>query len=109
MKKEKIIIQNKIVTDNYINIDCEHTVFCRMRRSIYPSINELEKQVKQLRKKLRDQGVQLYRTDTLKLLKENKKEYVSMVAEYHKIFDKLVEGWKKKINDGMYVGYIDDK
>lgn len=108
MTRERIIMENEIITDDYIYIGVSHTCFCRKERIYYPDINELEKRVKSLRKELRDLGVKLYRTDTLKILREMKDDYNEMVDEYNDTFDLLVDSWKKKMETGMFVGYSDD-
>lgn len=100
---------NEIVEDNLIYVHNEHTSFISKQRVTFPDIHQLEKDVKQLRKTLKDNGVSLGRTGTLKMLKEQKQEYIDMVNDYNSKFDQLVEGWKKKIADGIYVGYSDDK
>lgn len=110
MLKEKIKMTNEIVTDNKIIIENEHTLFCKKERIIFPNISELEKEVKQIRKELKQQGVKLYRTDTLKTLKDKKEEYNKMVEEYNNTFDFLVKSWKEKLEQGgMYTGYSDDE
>ncbi|WEG18543.1 hypothetical protein PQ478_08675 [Alkalihalophilus pseudofirmus] len=108
MTKEKIILDNEIVTENFIHVDCDHTQFCKIERISLPNIKELEKQVKAFRKELKEKKVKLNKTNTLKLLKE-KEEYNAAVKEYNDTFDKLVDSWKIKLEDGLYVGYSDDE
>ncbi|MFO1442838.1 hypothetical protein KDN24_06370 [Bacillus sp. Bva_UNVM-123] len=111
MTREKIQMTSEVVTKNQIDIAATHvqTIFCRMHRIQYPNLSTLEKEVKQLRKDLKEQKVKLNKTDTLKTLKEQKQAYIEMVDDYNDTFDKLVEAWKKKLEDGVYTGYTDDE
>ena len=109
MTKERIQFTHEIATSNAINIQNEHTLFCKMTRFTFPDINQLEKEVKQLRKQLKDMKVSLYKTNTLQILKESKKEYNEAVNEYNSTFDQLVNEWKIKLENGLYVGYVDDE
>lgn len=106
--KEKIVMINEIVTNDCINIHNSHTSFCRMDRQVFPNINKVEQELKDLRKQLRCSNVSLGMTGTVKLLRERKDEYTEMVNEYNESFDKLVMSWREKMNDGIYVGYRDD-
>lgn len=109
MNKEKVIMRNEIITNDFIHIDCDHTQFCKMTRIQFPNISALEKEIKLLRKALKSKRVKLDKTETLKMLKEQKQEYIEMVNDYNNTFDKLVTAWKIKIEDGVYVGYGDDE
>lgn len=109
MTKERIIMTHEEITNDSINIGNDHTCFCRKKRISYPDINELEKEVKTLRKLLKSKNVKLYKTDTLKTLKECKKGYNEMVNDYNNTFDQLVSEWKEKIETGIYTGYVDDE
>lgn len=108
MSKERIVMVKEIVENDAICVYNEHTMFVHKNRITFPDIHQLEKDVKRLRKTLKDSGVSLGRTGTLKMLKEQKQQYIDMVNEYNSKFDQLVESWKKKVADGMYVGYRDD-
>lgn len=103
----------KMVTEeisiNKIDISNECTIFSNKTRMIYPNISELEKDVKELRKELKSLNVSLGKTDTIKILKEQKNEYNLMVRKYNHLFDQLVVAWANKIHIGIYTGYADDE
>ena len=107
--KEKVIMDVEIITDSYIKIQGQSTNFCHISRIEFPSISSLEKEIKELRKVLKENKVTLGKTNTMKMLKENKKEYSRMVEEYNQNFDNLVSAWKEKMTEGIYCGYIDDQ
>lgn len=109
MVMELIEMEEQIITENRIRIHCGHTSFANHVRIVFPNINELEKDVKEIRKKLRDEKVILGKTNTLKLLKESKEEYNQAVKEYNQTFDKYLVAWTNKMHIGMYTGYIDDE
>jgi hypothetical protein len=105
---ELIKMEVEEITYNKINIRNEHTIFSSRTRNEYPNINTLEKEVKELRKELKDLGVSLGKTNTLKMLKESKEEYNEMVKDYNSTFNELLVAWSNKMHIGMYVGYGDD-
>jgi hypothetical protein len=109
MLKEKVQMTKEIITNEMIHISCEHTEFCRMTRVSYPDITALEKEIKQLRKELKSKKVKLDKTETLKMLKEQKVAYIEMVNDYNNTFDALVDAWKNKMEVGVYSGYGDDE
>ncbi|WP_226035649.1 hypothetical protein [Aquibacillus saliphilus] len=109
MIKEKIKMNNEIIENDYIRIDNDHTLFCEVKRIEFPDINKLEKELKALRKQLKDNNVSLAKTDTIKILRDQKQEYINSVNEYNNTFDKLVIAWEEKIKVGIFTGYSDDK
>jgi hypothetical protein len=106
---ELIKMVTEVVSINKIEISNECTIFSNKTRMTYPIVNELEKEVKSLRKELKEKGVSLGKTDTLKMLKEQKELYNSMVKKYNQLFDQLVVAWANKIHIGIYTGYSDDE
>jgi len=106
---EQIIFDTEIVTENKIEIANEHTCFARMERKNYPNIKELEKEIKALRKELKNRNVSLGKTDTLKILKESVEEYNLAVKDYHDTFNQYLVAWANKLHIGLYVGYGSDE
>lgn len=106
---EKIEFTEQVITDNKIIISAPGTSFCNFTRDIFPNIAQLEKDVKVLRKQLRDTGAKLIKSNTLKILKEQKTLYNESVEEYNSTFDQLCINWRKKLEQGLYTGYGDDE
>lgn len=108
-QRELIKMDKQEISMDRIAIETEHTIFCKISRQEFPNIQELEKEVKELRKELKNNNVSLGKTSTLKILKNSSEEYNSLVKEYNKTFDNLTVAWSNKIHVGVYTGYIDDE
>jgi hypothetical protein len=108
-KMELIKMEVQEITENKIDIRNEHTIFSSRIRIDYPNINKLEKEVKELRKELKDLGVSLGKTNTLKLLRYSKEDYNEMVKDYNSTFNELLVAWSNKMHVGIYVGYGSDE
>jgi hypothetical protein len=106
---ELIKMERQEITENKIDIRNEHTIFSSRIRIEYPNINTLEKEVKELRKELKNLKVSIGKTDTLKMLKECKEEYKEMVKDYNSTFNELLVAWSNKMHIGLYVGYGSDE
>jgi hypothetical protein len=106
---ELIELEVQEITENKINIRSECTVFSSRTRTEYPNLIKLEKEVKELRKELKELNVSLGKTDTLKMLKNCKEEYEEMVKDYNSTFNELLVAWTNKIHVGLYVGYGSDE
>jgi hypothetical protein len=106
---ELIEMEIELITEDEIDIRNDCTIFASEKRVKYPEIKELEKQVKELRKELKNRNVSLGKTDTLKILKERKVEYEEMVKEYNHTFDLYLCSWQNKMHIGMYIGYGSDE
>jgi hypothetical protein len=106
---ELIKMEVQEITFNKIDIRNEHTIFSSRTRIEYPNINTLEKEVKELRKELKNLKISLGKTDTLKKLKECKEEYNEMVKDYNSTFNELLVAWTNKMHVGIYVGYGSDE
>jgi hypothetical protein len=106
---ELIIMEREEISYNKIDIRNEHTIFSSRTRTDYPNINTLEKEVKELRKELKSLKVAIGKSDTLKILKENKEEYKEMVNDYNSTFNELLVAWTNKMHVGIYVGYGNDE
>ena len=106
---EQIIFNTQLITENKIEIDNEHTCFARNERKIFPNIKELEKEVKALRKELKEKNVSLGKTNTLQTLKNGRDLYEKEVKEYNDTFNQFLVAWSNKLHIGLYVGYGSDE
>lgn len=105
----RIEFTDQTITDNEIRIAASGTEFCNFTRKNYPDIDQLEKEVKQLRKELKSKGVTLSKSNTLKTLKDQKEAYKQAVLDYNNTFNELCINWKSKLETGLYYGYSDDE
>lgn len=103
---DSIKLDTIIINENEIKITCDHTNFCTLKRYVFPDIKDLSKQIKTLRKTLKENNVKLNKTNTLKLLTDFKNEYINAVNDYNNTFDLLAKNWKYTIeNNLLKVGY----
>jgi hypothetical protein len=109
MQRQLIEMDTQIISETELKINSGSTCFINHKRINYPQIDELEKEVKALRKKLKENNVSLGKTDTLKILKTRKIEYNRMVREYNDTYNQLAVAWANKLHLGVYTGYSDDE
>jgi hypothetical protein len=111
MEKTLIKLVNNKVTDNFINVSSDGTSFCYMERKKFRSVEDIKKDVKRIRKDLKDKGIKLGKTDTLSILndKDYKLLYEKSIEKYNKLFDELITLWEQKLEEGIYYGCSDDE
>lgn len=109
--KRKIVDINFNITNDYIKIDCSHTLYCNASRiketfskteilEIYNSVYQLAKQ-KQV-KIGRKNGYK-------KFITENWNEYLQTIEYYNNLFDELVQGFKVIEKRKLHSGTSDDQ
>jgi ribosomal protein L27 len=106
---ELIQFNTQIITENNIDISNDSTCFARKERKAYPNIKELEKEVKALRKELKEKNVSLGKSDTLKTLKNGIELYEEALKDYHNTFNQYLVAWSNKLHIGLYIGYGSDE
>jgi hypothetical protein len=103
----KIEITRKIIDDELILVQSEHTCFINMKKLHIIELEDLLEKFKKLRNFCRKQNIQLHGYNkTRSFVIENYNEYVASIKKYNFIFDELSEFWQHK---ELFAPLLDDK
>ncbi len=108
---ERISIDYEITNDK-IKVESSCTIFINSVRRKIIDIVQLDKDIKEIRKICKERKIIFSQKNGLyKFFKDknNKTAYLDETKKVNKLFDELVQGWKEKVQNGIYTGYSDDK
>lgn len=109
-KRKRIEIEHEI-NDEYINIECDSTLFARKHKVSKIDPDELMKDYLGLVKTARENNKFkiIYKNGTKRKIKELADEYLQAYSTYEKAFDDLKQHAEMVVEKGIYYGYSDDK
>lgn len=108
---ERISITYTITKDK-IKVESSSTIFISIVRGKTIDIVQLDKDIKEIRKICKERKIIFSQKNGLyKFFKDknNRFTYLEEIKQVNKLFDELVQGWNKKVQNGIYPGYSDDE
>lgn len=108
---ERISIDYNITNDK-IRVESSSTTFISITRGKTIDIVQLDKDIKEIRKICKERKIIFSQKNGLyKFFKDknNRFTYLAEIKKVNKLFDELVQGWNKKVQNGIYPGYSDDE
>ncbi|WP_341323433.1 hypothetical protein NSQ62_08135 [Solibacillus sp. FSL H8-0523] len=109
--RERIVLNEEIVTNNLIKVSTDHTGYANYERVAKLDIAEILKLHTEIAKIAKSKGVKVsYKNKTKSKLLEIKKNgtYEAAYELYTQRFDQLVQLWRVKLEEGLYMGTRDD-
>lgn len=108
--KEKIEMDYLSIKSDSIHISGSCTSFCYKELLPYHSIDELLKEYDNIKADAREAGMIISTRNAVKgKLIALKPLYRKAYRAYSSDFERLVSGWKNKMETGIFVGYSDDE
>ena len=106
---ERISIDYAISNDK-IKVESSSTIFIKIVRKKAIDVNQLEKDIKEIRKICKERKIIFSQKNGLyKFFKDNKNNYLEETKKVDKLFDELLNGWQEKVQKGIYPGYSEDE
>lgn len=104
--RKVIPFEEKIITENYIEVTIPSTRFIRREKQELVTLDEIMEKLKKIRKLAKEKGVKVKGINKLsKKIKDNYSEYESEALLAQSKFEELRKGWSSHV---IREGYSDD-
>ena len=108
--REKIKLETVILNENKIKVATDHTLYVSFEKVEKVDTKSLIKLHALIVKTCKENKIKIsYRNKSKGILTASKVEYEAQYNRYSNLFNQLLEGWKIKLEEGLYMGTSDDK